>query len=189
MKFYETKADLAKLLPDVLSDIAELQAICGAAGEVIDELNVLIAKTAGNSFIKTADQEGVTRWEKILGVSSPLNSTLDSRREALSAKIISKPPINMAALKNIIETYMGIQVDIEVKEYLISVSYRGELKIADLMPLFTTVYELIPATMLLEINYRYLIWQELDGLLLDFDGLDAKNMTWQQFEKGEWADE
>ena len=84
---------------------------------------------------------------------------------------------------------MGVEVDIEAQGYLIKVSYRGETKIADLKPLFATAYELIPAVMLLEISYRYLIWRELDAVSIDFNGLDAENMTWQQFEKGEWANE
>jgi len=187
--FYKTKAEPIKLLPDILAETDELQAVCSAAGSVIDELNGLIAKAADNSFIKYADTDGVTRWEKILGVSAPLDSTLQSRREAVLARLISKPPINLAALKNIIETYMGVEVDIEAQGYLIKVSYRGETKIADLKPLFATAYELIPAVMLLEISYRYLIWRELDAVSIDFNGLDAENMTWQQFEKGEWANE
>ena len=187
MMFYKTKAEPIKHLPDVAAEIYEMQQICKAAGGVLDELNGLIAKSADNSFIKTADTDGVARWEKILGVSAPLDSSLQSRREALLARLISKPPINPAVLKNIIETYMGVEVDIEAKGYLIKVSYRGEIKIADLAPLFATAYELIPATMLLEISYRYLIWRELDLLSLNFDDLDAENLTWQLFEKGEWA--
>lgn len=185
--FYKTKADPIKHLPDIIAKIYEMQQICKASGGVLDELNGLIEKSADNSFIKTADQEGVSRWEKILGVSAPLDSTLQSRREALLARLISKPPINLAALKNIIETYMGVEVDIEAEGYIIKVGYRGEIKIADLTPLFSTAYELIPATMLLEISYRYLVWRELDSLLLNFNDLDAENLAWQIFEKGEWV--
>ncbi|MBQ4538264.1 MAG: DUF2313 domain-containing protein [Oscillospiraceae bacterium] len=187
MMFYKTKAEPIKLLPDILAETKEMQAICKALGGVLDEMNELIAKSADNSFIKIADQEGVSRWEKILGVSAPLNSVLQSRREALLARLISKPPINLAVLKNIIETYMGVEVDIETEGYFVNVSYRGEAKISDLRPLFATAYELIPAVMLLEIGYRYLIWREMDGISISFDDLDGKNLTWQLFEKGEWT--
>lgn len=186
MLFYERKAEPIKLLPEMIGETDEMQVICEAAGEVIDSLNRCIAETADSCFIKTASGAGLQRWEKILDVSSPLDSTEQSRREALSAKLISKPPINAAVLKNIIETYMGVEADIETVQYLIKVSYRGESKVADLAPMFATVYELIPADMLLEISYRYLIWQELDSQQLSFEQLDEKEICWSEFEKGEW---
>ena len=189
MLFYQRKPELLKMLPQLLQQVSEFQAICSAEESVLAELNVVIEKTADNSFINSADKEGLQRWEKILGVSSPLDSTDSSRREALIARLIAKPPINMAVLKNIIETYMGVTVDIKEADHMIKVSYRGESKLADLTPMFATVYELIPADMLLDISYRYIVWNEMDSLNLDFAQLDSKAMTWSEFEKGEWVDD
>ena len=69
------------------------------------------------------------------------------------------------------------------------VSYRGESKLADLSPMFATVYELIPASMLLMIGYRYIVWSEMDSFNMSFLQLDSKTLTWSDFEKGEWVDD
>ena len=188
MRFYERRSDLASLLPDRLGEVYELAVICAAAGQRIDEANLLISKAVDNNFITTADIDGILRWESILGVSSPLDQTMQARRDALISKLITRPPINLAVLKNIIQAYMGLEVELSVDGYTVKASYRGQSRLEDLTPLFVTVNQAIPADMLFEIKYRYLVWQEFDGLELDFDGLDAQNAVWDGFEKGEWID-
>ena len=186
MKFYEKKTDLAALLPDMLSGTAELAAICAAEGVEIDKGNLLIAQTADNLCIASAAAEGLTRWEKILGGSMPIASTIQARRDALIAKLMTKPPINLYVLNSIIEAYLGLEVELSVSGYIVRVRYRGETKIADLAPLYATAYEAIPANLILDIAYKFLTWNELDSLGLFFDGLDAKGLSWREFEKGEW---
>lgn len=141
---------------------------------------------AENKSVSTADEAGCARWEKILGVSTPMNATLQARRDALKAKLMTKPPINLRVLKAIVEAYMGLAVDISVDGFMVKIRYRGESRIADLNPLIATAYEKIPANMLMDIAYAYLIWDELDAQNITFDALDAKNLTMTDLERGEW---
>ncbi len=112
--------------------------------------------------------------------------TFQARKNAIKSKLMTKPPINLETLRTIIEAYMGVEVEITIADSVVSVVYRGDTEVVDLAPLYATLYETIPANLLVEIAYKYLQWLELDAQLLDFDALDAKNLTWDDFERGEW---
>lgn len=184
--FYDDAADYKSYLIPKLQDIAEIDSISGAVNFQIDALSNLIKTTVNNKCIATCDEAGASRWEKILNVSSPLNATLQARRDAIKAKLMTKPPINITVLQSIIEAYMGVDVDINISDFIVSVKYRGESRIADLNPLYATAYETIPANLILDISYLYLLWDESDGKSLTWDATDALNLTWVQWERGEW---
>ena len=99
---------------------------------------------------------------------------------------MTKPPINVQTIKGIIEAYMGLAVEVTVAGYQVDVKYRGTSRISDLAPLYATLYETIPANLLISINYLYLTWPELDAQKMTFAQLDSKSLTWNDFEKGEW---
>lgn len=185
--FYDEKADYKAFLQDCFQDVAEITALAGCINSQVDRLSQRIRAEVGNKSIEYADERGVARWESILSVSSPLTGSLKSRKEALKAKLMTKPPINLKSLKGIIEAYLGLAVDLSIVNYRVLAQYRGESKIKDISPLYATVYEIIPANLLLEISYRYMIWNELDAQQLLFDGLDAKSMSMDVFERGEWV--
>ena len=186
--FYEAKADTLALLPERLREILEFRALAGAIDPELDGLNAAIGLLAANASVSTASGEGLLRWEKILGVSAPLDSTDGARREALRARLMTKPPVNLVTLRGIIEAYMGVPVEISVADSTVSVVYRGTARVADLTPLYATLYETIPASLLVTIAYKYLVWRELDARGLSFDALDALNLDWESFERGEWIE-
>lgn len=184
--FYDHKSDYAYYLIQKMQDALEVKAIAGAVNPKIDDLSALVKQIDLNKSVSNCDEDGALRWEKILGVTSPLNSTLQARRDALKAKLMTKPPINLNTLKAVIEAYMGLGVEVSVHDFIVDVKYRGESRIADLAPLFATAYEMIPANLLMTIAYLYLIWDELDAQALTFNQLDAKNLTFTELERGEW---
>lgn len=187
--FYDDPSDYLGLLPDNWRELLDVQAIGNSVNIQMDKLLAAIKQGIQNKSVSLANEQGVVRWENILGVTSPLNSTLQARREALRAKIMAKPPINLQSFKAVVEAYMGLEVDVELApNYTIKVWYRGESRQPDLAPLYATVYEMIPANLIVEIMYRYVVWNELDALNMNFDALDAKNLTWDEFEKGEWIE-
>lgn len=184
--FYNMPADFLSRLPERLQSLTEFAALAEAVNPELDALNAAIGTMVANKAISTADSAGISRWEAILSVSAPLNGTLKSRREALKARLMTKPPINFTTLQSIIETYMGVTVEIALNDSVVSVVYRGTAKVADLRPLYVTLYGTIPASLLVEIAYKYLLWAELDAQGLDFDVLNAKDFDWNTLERGEW---
>lgn len=185
--FYDDPSDYLGLLPDNWRELLEVQAIGNSVNIQMDKLLAAIKQGIQNKSVSLADEQGVVRWENILGVTSPLNSTLQARREALRAKIMAKPPINLQSFKAVVEAYMGLEVDVELApNYTIKVWYRGESRQPDLAPLYATVYEMIPANLIVEISYRWLTFGELTAQDLTFGGLTAKNLTFAELGKGGW---
>jgi hypothetical protein len=184
--FYEEPAEYKSYLPEKLQSTVEINALDTAVRSELDNFMAEIKKNVDNKFVSTGDEEGSLRWEKLLNVTTPLNGTLQARRDALKAKLMTKPPINLQVLKGIIKAYMGLEVDISVDNFTVKVRYRGESRIKDLNPLYVTAYETIPANMLMDIAYLYLLWSETDAKNLTWVQMDAKKLTWYQWERGEW---
>ena len=184
--FYNTPADFLSHLPERLQGVTEFGVLADAVNPELGGTNAAVSDMVANASISTANATGLARWEAILGVSTPLNGTLKARREALKARLQTKPPINLETLRGIIETYMGVPVEIGLADSIVSVVYRGTAKVADLRPLYATIYETIPASLLVKIAYKYLVWYELDAQGLIFSALDTKGMDWNTLERGEW---
>ena len=181
MLWWDSQSDYASFLPKMWDQIEEVAAIAQAVNPEIDNIKGELRRLVYNRFPQAADEEGIARWEKLLGVSSPLNSSLKARREAVLAKLRTKPPINLITLKEIIEAYMGVTVEIYLDGYTVKVRYRGESRIADLAPLYATAYETIPANLILEIAYAYVTWVEV----LSKSWETAKQGSWDQLRRGD----
>lgn len=159
--FYEDPSEYIEYFPDLWQDVLEIQTLDEVIKGQLDKLLHSIKETVDNKFPATAGEEGIVRWEKILGLSSPLNSSLKSRREAVRAKLMAKPPINLKKLQSVIEEYMGIEVTISISNYVVTVGYRGEALVSDLSPLYATIYEMIPANLIVNIIRLYNTHSEL----------------------------
>lgn len=181
--FYDNPSNYLDWIPDVLQGIVEVDEIAGTVDFEIDKLSATIKTAVDNRFPSAADASGCARWEKILGLSTPLNGTLQARRDAIWAAIITKPPINLQTLKSVVEAYMGLEVDLTLDGYQVHIRYRGESRIADLNPLYTTMWKTIPANMLVDIAYLYVTWGEAMAAYPTWGGMAAK--TWEQIHKGE----
>ena len=181
--FYDDTADYKSYLPDLFQGVVEIDAIAETVNIKVDKLSALVREMVGNKSVATANEAGCARWEKMLGVNAPMNATLQARRDALKAKLMTKPPINLQVLKAIVEAYMGLEVDVSVDGYTVKIRYRGESRIPDLNPLIATAYEKIPANMLIDIAYLYATWEEVKTTYPTWNDVKAK--TWQQIHKGE----
>ena len=113
-KFYDIPSDYMGQLPDVFQGIEEMELLAQIINPWIDALNGKIRRTVDNKTVTYADQQGIERWEKILGVLPPINATLEARRNACLAKLRAMGIINLTTLRSVVETYLGVPVDIEM---------------------------------------------------------------------------
>lgn len=180
--FYDHVSDYKSYLIDKLQNVVEIDAIAGAVNIQLDKLQDAVKQMVLDKSVSACNEAGAARWESLLGVSSPLNSSLQARRDALKAKLMTKPPINVNALRSVIEAYMGLEVDISVEGFVIKIRYRGESRIADLDPLKATAYDMIPANLLMDIAYLYATWGEVKEAYPTWGNLQIK--TWDRIHKG-----
>lgn len=113
-KFYAVPADYMKSLPEVLHGIKEMEELAKIINPYLDGLNATIKRYTDNANVLYANAEGIARWEKILGVSPPIGGTLEARRNACLAKLRARGVINLGTLRRVVETYLGVPVDIEM---------------------------------------------------------------------------
>ncbi|MEQ2399923.1 putative phage tail protein, partial [Merdimmobilis hominis] len=73
MYWWDSKSDYGSLLPRLLEQIAETAALALAINPELDAVKGRLRQLIYNRFPQAADEEGIARWEKLLGVSSPLN--------------------------------------------------------------------------------------------------------------------
>ena len=71
---------LINYLPYVVRDYAEFQGITGAEQPEFEAAWAAAEDLLSNQFIKTAGNLGLSRWEKILGITPKGTDTLDDRR-------------------------------------------------------------------------------------------------------------
>lgn len=213
--FYDDEISYKKYLQELFQDVLEINELNNSINPQYAKLNQFIKCEIDNKSVCHVNERGAARWERILAVSSPINSTLQSRRNALKAKLMSRPPINIETLRAVVETYLGVPVDIimwwgefrkrwgelesetwstlrhkniwgdfyvkRFEPYIIYIYYKGETKLIDITPLYSTIYDMIPANLIVNILYNYDTWGDVVN---KFTWETAKQKSWEDIWKG-----
>ncbi|SDN15549.1 putative phage tail protein [Acetanaerobacterium elongatum] len=109
--FYDLKPEYKAHLPPYYENIAEISVLDTVIIEQLEKIQSRIRLLAESRFVELTNVDGVKRWESILALNSPIKSTLQSRKNAVKAKLMSKPPITIETLRAVIETYLGVPVN------------------------------------------------------------------------------
>lgn len=101
------KRKLSDYLPDFARECAELRGI--AAGEEGELTAAWRAADAllDDQFVTVAGREGLTRWERILGLTPKGTDSLDARRGAILARLNERLPYTLPRLRELLETLCG----------------------------------------------------------------------------------
>ncbi len=150
----EQEVNLIQYLPGFLQEIREFQELSKAENPEFKRLYEDIDALLNNGFIRTADLQGVKRWEKLLRITA-LTSSIEGRKAALLGKWNRTIPYTMTRLYEYLDALTAR------KNYHISFpeEYRMELVAEDLSwDTLRTMRELIgamlPANMLFVMTDR-----------------------------------
>jgi hypothetical protein len=117
---------------------------------VWDALDRLLA----NQFLETADESGVTVWEKELGIHPKDTDTLDERKVRIKSKWALELPYTIAWLRNWLAQLCGADgYDLDIKDYVVRIGVRSELQdgTAGILPeIRSTLLEALPANLWLD---------------------------------------
>lgn len=180
--WWDSETDYLSWLPDIWHRVQDVQVLASVVNEELDALKREIKRLVTDKIPQTASLRGVRRWEKILNLNAPIQDDLPYRRQEIVAKLKTKPPINVDTLRNVIETYLGVPVNILLHEpaYHVKVTYRGETKLPTMEPLYKKLYDTIPANLLINIAYAYVTWGEVSTMTWG----EASSKTWDELRKG-----
>ncbi len=96
---------LKKYLPEFISSIKEFQQLDATISTEIDELREKLYQLQQNQFIESANDEGLSRYEKMLSI--PYSEDVATRRFNILNKYNSTIPFTMMWLTNTLNTTLG----------------------------------------------------------------------------------
>lgn len=155
---------LIHYLPYVIRDYFEFQGImCGeqseferAWGSADDLLN--------NQFILTAGNMGISRWEKILGITPKGTDALEDRRFRILTRINEKCPFTILQLKEILQTLCGADnYSIESSGYILTIRI-GLTSKNNFNDVETLLQKIAPANIVIDLSLAYNQHQLLKNL-------------------------
>ena len=114
---------LKKYLPEFISEVKEFQELDKVCSVEIDELRSKLKLLQDNQFIESANDEGLRRYEQMLGLSSA--DDLETRRFNILNKYNSTIPFTMKWLRNTLNTTLGkgnFLIDMNYKCYTLTIS-------------------------------------------------------------------
>lgn len=157
------EVDLVSYLPPFMAEFKEIAVTLEAENPEF----VLVWKAADrvlqNEFIETADEYGISRFEKILNILPSKEDTLESRRAKVTSKWLSDLPYTIKIL------IKNLQILCSGNDFTISKSFNTyKLKVTTHLRLYSQIQELkelleriIPANMIIE---------SLNSIMVQADG-------------------
>ena len=95
-------------LPPVLQPILELRQIADTAEQPeFDALWQALETLLSNQFVETADESGIARFERVLGITPRAAAALSDRRFAGAAQVMERRPTTLRFLERQLEALCG----------------------------------------------------------------------------------
>lgn len=116
--------DLLSYLPHFLQEYDETKAALDAENPEFELLWEQAGEVLNSSFIDRADEYGIKRFEKLLGILPEADSDLETRRSAVKVKWLSKLPYTYRMLLKQLEIICGEDFSVTKKfgdEYFLRV--------------------------------------------------------------------
>ena len=102
-----TNRKLIDYLPLFIQEFVEMQRIMSAEQPEVDALWDSCENVLNDSFIMYASENGVKRWESIIGITPKDTDTLDERRFRILTKMNQELPYTMVKLKEVLTVICG----------------------------------------------------------------------------------
>lgn len=122
--------NLLEYLPPFLREYREMKAVMNAENPELSALYENADRVLNNEFIATADEYGIERFEKLLGVLPSKSDTLESRRARVLSRWFTQLPYTLRAfLAKLygLSDYGNIEVAVDFDRYRIAIDTDFEL--------------------------------------------------------------
>ena len=154
---------LIDYLPYVIRDYAEFQGIMGSEQPEIEKAWNTTDDLLDNQFIPTAGNMGLSRWEKILGITPKGTDSLEDRRFRVLTRLNEELPYTLPQLRVILESLCGAgNYSADVADYtlLVKVGVAAKKNFQDVQTLLKRV---APVNLVLVVQQLFNIHQVLGG--------------------------
>ena len=146
--------ELLSYLPPVIQELEEFKQIMNTESE---EFNILVKEyqnLLNDQFVHEATENGLSRWEKILGINPKPTDTLESRRWEILNRLNIKIPYTWTMLKNKLYALYGDSYTIKLisDTYTIQIRVPQELSDTEIRSTYTMLEVIVPANMIIDIQ-------------------------------------
>lgn len=177
MEWHKTESASADYLPECLKYNEIFVQLAKGIDKGFTDLKIYAEKVVQNCSVLTADDNIISRYEKMFSLSSK-GLSLEYRRKRIISQLQQRPPINDSMLKLMMSGILGNITKIEKNrnEYSLIVKYRQKTGYEDIDYAKNLLRKLVPANLMLDILYAYTEWQDVAPLLWS----TVQSYTWQQ---------
>lgn len=99
---------VSEYTPHIYKGFQEYEEIVRVSDELLDNLEKAVDDLKSNQFIMSANDEGISQYESILGiVANPSTETLEFRRQRLINRLSTMPPFTIRFLRNKLNEILG----------------------------------------------------------------------------------
>ena len=200
--------NLKSFVPRVYNDVVEMDAIIDTEQERMTESQAEMNQAFANTFVLTANYEGIEMFEFMLGiVANPSTESLQFRRERILNRITLAPPFTFRFLKKRLDDIIGKdawKASVDFNNFVLYVESSAmnqnwyqelEFTINQIKPC-NIIFTNVPLTALLiaineEISYRTVKWNYLLGQwrlgAFPFATISGSKVLEWYYKMGQWA--
>lgn len=153
----ESRRHLIDYLPPVIQEFVEMRQIMNAEQDEIDMLFSHAENALDDQFIMYATEEGVKRWESIMGITPKGTDTLDTRKFRLMLRLYQELPYTMTKLEESLTNICGagnFSVNLQPAEYHIEIKLALKSK-SEYQEVVELLARMIPANLTQFIQIMY----------------------------------
>lgn len=157
--------ELCASMPLFYLDVYEMREILKAQGRLADELRASTERVISNEFILLADEQTVTLWEDMLGITYDKPMTLDERKAVIMGHICGYAHIGEPEIREIASLYTKSKVSVAFRKGVIYIDIEGvDLGFA-LSNFLETLLKRIPAHLALKYFSTFTGYQIQPGMM------------------------
>lgn len=151
----------------------------------LDVLNELMDEYVRECFIETATDYGLSLYEKLYGAERK-DLPLEQRREMLIERInLNINDNTVSGIKRFFSS-LGLKCDIVENPKICDLyifPLTGEFSTLEQEFIIEKARDFLPCHLTFTIDFRSIDWHGLQQLNMTFAEIDAKNMSWGEFER------
>lgn len=104
----DRRVEIESYAPEFLKDYKEIKIIYNCENIELEKIWEMLYSILDNAFVETANEQGVERWENIIGITA--NKSIESlqfRKERILNRLTMMPPFTIRFLRNQLDTVIG----------------------------------------------------------------------------------
>ena len=145
-------------------------------------LESIFKEIVDNAFIKTMNEEALSKAEKEFNIIPSLDQTLEDRKAVLISTLRGIGVTNIARIKNIVESFTNGKVEVitDNPHYFFKVKFVSEMGIPHrINDVRKAIDKVKPAHLDYDFEFKYNTWDDIKRAGITWDYCKTHGITWE----------